>query len=265
MSLLDRLITLSLIDVNSALAKLENPEQVREAVLNEIGSVLESAGAELRQLQRDRDNLLKSRRVAETESDEKQAALNNAAETEKEALKKPLEALQEALTRLDEQIAEQNRQEAELHRYVARLQDIRRNAAEWSPRRKSEPVAQTTSSAQADTQAHETHSSAAASASSASTQAEPKQTQAQPKAESTPPKAASAQPKTEPAQPVEDASDPFVKMKRLKERMDSFQARTNINEEELRAFEAEKAIAEEETRHVIEENLREIKKKMNDK
>ncbi|NWJ97800.1 MAG: hypothetical protein HXX20_18620 [Chloroflexi bacterium] len=248
MSLLDRLITLNLLEVNPALAKVENPAQVREAILREISGTLESAGAELRQLQRGRDGLLETRRTAEQEVDEKHTALKSAAETDKVALKKQVEALDEALVRMDEQIAEQNREEAALHKQVARLQDIRREAAEWSPRRqesKSQAGSSTTTSASASAKASST------SRPDASSKAEERKAD-QTKAEETK------------AEEKEDSSDPFIRMKHLKEKMEAFQAQAaSIGEEELRAFITEKAIAEEETRRIIEQGLSEIKKKMN--
>jgi hypothetical protein len=247
MSLLDRLMTLNLLDVNTALAKVENPEEVREAVLREVSGALEAAGAELRQLQRQRDSQLQNRRVAEKDVDEKQAALNNATEADKDHLKKQIEALNEALVRMDEQVAEQNREEASLHKQVARLQDIRREAAEWTPRRKesaarSEPKTET--SGPKETARKET-STRASGATQAKTSAQP---------EAKPDGAAPAE--------QEDPTDPFVKMKRLKEKMEAFQAQNAIDEEELRAFMTERAIAEEETKRVIEQNLNELKKKM---
>jgi hypothetical protein len=248
MSLLDRLITLSLLDLNIALAKVENPEQVRDAVLNELGGVLESAGAELRQLQRNRDGLLQNRRVAEKELDEKRSALEATPEAEKDHAKKQIAAFDDALVRMDEQIAEQNREEASLHKYVSRLQELRREAAEWSPRRRSETKTETKTG----------------SIGTSSTREKTETSNGRPASESK----ATADKKVEnaPAQessPQEDPTDPFVKMKRLKERMEAFQARAAIDEEELQAFLTEKAIAEEETRRIIEEHLSELKKKMN--
>jgi phage shock protein A len=240
MSLLDRLITLNLLEVNSTLAKVENPEQVRDAVLREISGTLEAAGAELRQLQRGRDGLLENRRTAEREIDEKRTTLNTAAEADKASLKKQIEALDEALVRIDEQIAEQNRDEAALHKQVARLQDIRREASEWSPRRQE-------SKGQAKAESASKTSSASASSTASA------------KASTTKPSADNA-----PAAEEEYSNDPFIRMKRLKEKMDAFQAHaSSIGEDELKAFITEKAIAEEETRLVIEQGLSDLKKKMN--
>jgi predicted metal-binding transcription factor (methanogenesis marker protein 9) len=238
MSLLDRLITLNLLEVNNALAKVENPEQVRDAVLSEISGTLEAAGAELRQLQRSRDGLLENRRTAEREVDEKRTALNAATEVDKTSLKKQMDALDEALVRIDEQIAEQNREEATLHKQVARLQDIRREASEWSPRRQE-------SQGQAKAESGSKTSSASSTSSA--------------KFNTTKPPADNV-----PAEEEEYSNDPFIRMKRLKEKMEAFQAHaSSIGEEELKAFITEKAIAEEETRRVIEQGLSDLKKKMN--
>ncbi len=250
MSLLDRLISLSLLEVNMALAKVENPEQVRDALLREVSGVLESAGAELRQLQRSRDALLENRRAAEKETDAKRAALNAAAEAEKAALKKQADAFDEALVRMDEQIAEQNREEATLHKYVAALQEIRREASEWSPRRRE------TKAEQHQTESASTRKETSHRASSTSTKSGPAKETAEKDTKADAPN--DAAPPREP-----DAIDPMDKMRRLKEKMEAFQSRHSIDEEELRAFETEKAIAEEETKRVIEENLAELKKKMN--
>lgn len=252
MSLLDRLITLNLLEINSALAKVENPEQVRDAVLNEIGGVLEAAGAELRQLQRNRDSLLQNRRTAEKEVDEKRTVLNAAAEAEKEALKKQVAALGDALVRMDEQIAEQNRDEAALHKYVNKLQETRREASEWSPRRRETKTESTSREPRNETKTESPGKEAKSSSGTESSKAASGQaTSGKASGDNVPPKVEA------------DPTDPFSKMKRLKERMDAFQARAAIDEEELQAFITEQAIAEEETRRVIEQNLSELKKKMN--
>jgi len=258
MSLLDRLITLDLLDITPALAKVENPEQVQEAVLREIGGALEAAGAELRQLQRSRDTLLQNRREAEKESDEKQLAAKAAAEVDKANLTKQTAALEEALVRLDEQIAEQNREEATLHKYVTRLQEIRRETSEWSPRRhsRSEPKVEAVTNPEKEPVKEPSQEKEPVSKSSNSSRPDASSTSSS--------TTEAAAPKVQEKERAA-SNDPFYKMTRLKEKMDAFQARTAIDEEELQAFLTEKAIAEEETRMVIEQNLSELKKKMNNK
>ncbi len=253
MSIIDRMVTLNLLDLKSALPRTHDTEKVRDSVLREVSGTLEAAGGELREITRQRELMLETRKAAEKELDSKRARLLDAPPEEKDTLEKHVSALEEALSRLDEQIIELNREESNFHKLVAPLQEIRRQATEWNTRagkglpeekeKPGPPPEPQKNQEKAKTPSPEAKSPDPSKKGEATSQNTPETSSG----------------KTE---TIKEPVDPFYKMRKLKDQMDAFQVKSSITEEELRAFQAEQAIAEEETRFVVDQKLNELKKKM---